>query len=65
MATLTVGSGEQFSTLSAAIGASQDGDVIEVQAGTYLNDFATVNTKITITGVGRNEPPELPAGTIR
>ncbi len=52
MATLTVGSGMQFSTLGAAIGASHDGDVIQVQAGTYTNDFATITTKITITGVG-------------
>jgi hypothetical protein len=26
--------------------------VIQVQAGTYTNDFATINTKITIQGVG-------------
>ena len=32
--------------------ASKDGDTIAVQAGTYTNDFATINTKITIIGVG-------------
>ena len=52
MSILTVGSGEQFATLNAAVAASQDGDVIQVQAGTYTNDFATINTKITIEGVG-------------
>lgn len=52
MATLTVGAGQQYSTISAAIAASHDGDVILVQAGTYTNDFATINTKITLQGVG-------------
>ena len=54
MATLTVGAGAGFdySTLSDAIAASQDGDVIQVQAGTYTNDFATIATSITIEGVG-------------
>ncbi len=52
MATLTVGPGEQFATLSAAIAASHNGDVIQVQAGTYTNDFAIINTNITIEGVG-------------
>lgn len=39
-------------SLSAAIAASRDGDVIQVEAGTYVNDFATINTKITIEGIG-------------
>ena len=52
MSTLTVGSGQQFSTLSSAIAASQDGDVIQVQAGTYTNDFAEITHKVTIQGVG-------------
>jgi len=51
---LTVGSGSQFEfhTLHDAIAASHDGDVIQVQAGTYVNDFATITTNITIEGVG-------------
>jgi len=32
--------------------ASHDGDTLQVQAGAYINDFATVTTKITIEGVG-------------
>jgi Ca2+-binding RTX toxin-like protein len=52
MATLTVGQGQQYSTISAAINASHDGDVVQVQAGTYNDDFATINTKITLQGVG-------------
>jgi hypothetical protein len=52
MTTLTVGAGGEYSTLSAAISASHDGDVIQVAAGTYVNDFATINAKITIEGIG-------------
>ena len=52
MSILSVGQGMQFSTISAAVAASHDGDTVQVQAGTYVNDFATVNTKITIQGVG-------------
>ncbi|HEY0206490.1 MAG TPA: right-handed parallel beta-helix repeat-containing protein, partial [Acetobacteraceae bacterium] len=52
MAILTVGAGMQFSTIGNAVRASSDGDTVQVQAGTYVNDFATVNTKITIQGVG-------------
>ncbi|WP_376089882.1 M10 family metallopeptidase C-terminal domain-containing protein [Roseomonas sp. CCTCC AB2023176] len=52
MTTLTVGSGKQFSTISSAIAASRDGDVVAVDAGTYVNDFATVRTKITLEAVG-------------
>jgi hypothetical protein len=52
MATLTVGTDGQFATLAAAIAASHDGDTLQVQAGTYANDFAVINTRITIEGVG-------------
>jgi hypothetical protein len=63
MATLTVGPGEEYSTIQAAVAASQNGDVIEVQAGTYTNDFATITTSITLEAVGgmvnmvETEPP--------
>jgi hypothetical protein len=52
MANLTVGKGQQFATISSAVAASHDGDVIQVQAGTYTNDFAEIKTKITLEGVG-------------
>jgi hypothetical protein len=52
VANLTVGQGQQYSTIAAAVAASRDGDVLLVQAGTYTNDFATIGTKITIQGVG-------------
>jgi hypothetical protein len=52
MATLNVGAGQAYATLSAAVAASGNGDVINVQAGTYVNDFATISKDITIVGVG-------------
>ncbi len=52
MATLTVGANQQFQHIADAVAAARDGDVILVQAGTYVNDFATVTHKITLQGVG-------------
>ena len=52
MATLTVGAGQQYTTISSAIANTHDGDVVLIQAGTYLNDFATIYTKITLQSVG-------------
>jgi hypothetical protein len=54
MATLTVGpgSGFEFQTLGSAVAAAQDGDTIEVLAGTYTNDFAEIDASITIVGIG-------------
>src|SRR5690348_8901909 len=52
MAVLTVGSGEEYSTIASAVAASQDGDTIEVQAGTYTDDFATITKNINLVGVG-------------
>ena len=51
-AILTVGPGQQFQTVRAAVAASHDGDTIDVHAGTYVNDGAIINTKISIVGVG-------------
>jgi hypothetical protein len=51
-ATLTVGPGQEYATLAGAIAASADGDTILVRAGTYLNDFAEIRTKVTLSAVG-------------
>jgi hypothetical protein len=51
-ATRTVGPGMQYKTLVSAVAAAADGDVIQVQAGTYTNDFAIIGKKVTIAGVG-------------
>ena len=50
--TLTVGPGKQFATFSAANLAAHDGDTIAVDAGTYLDDFASIIRNITIQSVG-------------
>src|SRR5438270_6255510 len=52
MATLSVGSGQQYATISAAVAAAHSGDVIQVQAGTYMNDFPPNVSNLTIEGVG-------------
>ena len=52
MTILTVGSGQEFATLAGAVAASHDGDTIYVKAGTYTNDFAIINTDVSIIGVG-------------
>lgn len=51
MSILTVGSGQQYATLKAAVGAAQSGDTIQVRAGTYTNDFAYIDKALTIRGV--------------
>lgn len=52
MATLTVGSGKQFATIAAAANASQDGDVVLVDAGTYTNDWVRETNAVSYQGVG-------------
>src|SRR3954469_17279575 len=49
---LTVGSGKQYSTIAAAVTAAHNGDTINVDAGTYTNDYASINKNITLQGVG-------------
>lgn len=51
-ATLTVGADKQFRTVSSAVVASRNGDVVAIDAGTYANDFATISKAITLRGVG-------------
>ena len=52
MTTLTVGSGQQYGTIAAAVAAAASGDTINVQAGTYTNDFPGQINGLTIQGVG-------------
>src|SRR3954447_21394195 len=47
-ATLTVGPGKQYATVTAAVAAAHSGDAIAVSAGPYTNDFPTVNVPLTI-----------------
>ncbi len=50
--TVGIGSAYQYQTLASAVAASQSGDTIAVQAGTYANDFPGLVSNITIEGVG-------------
>jgi hypothetical protein len=52
MATLSVGPGQQFQTISAAVAAAQNGDTLNVQAGTYTNDTASVTKSLAFHAVG-------------
>src|SRR5579872_4791108 len=50
---LTVGAGKEFASIAAAIAAAQDGDTIQVAAGTYINDFpGAIFHNSTLEGVG-------------
>ncbi len=49
---LHVGVGQAFTTIASALAAAHNGDVVLVQAGTYVNDFATVSAKVSLIGVG-------------
>ena len=52
MAVLSVGSGKSYSTIATAVAAAQNGDTIEVQAGTYTNQYVSISKNITLQGVG-------------
>jgi len=52
MSVLTVGPSGAFARIGTAIDASQDGDVVAVQAGSYVNDFANIFHRITLQAVG-------------
>ena len=60
-ATLRVGREQPFAKPSQAIQAAKDGDTIEIAAGTYPGDVATIRANhLTIRGVG-NGRAKLPA----
>ncbi len=48
MAVLNIGSGELDTTIGDAIAVVQDRDIIEVHAGTYINDHVSVSKHITV-----------------
>jgi hypothetical protein len=51
-ATLTVGAGQGFTTLSSAVASATAGDTINILAGTYVDQTATINKALTIQSVG-------------
>ena len=52
MAILTVGPGEQFTTIEAAVAAAGSGDTVDVQAGIYTNDFVGIFQNLTLQAIG-------------
>ena len=47
-----MGAGQTYTTLSAAVAAASPGDVIDVLAGTYVDQSAIINLPLTIQGIG-------------
>ena len=52
MSTLTIGTNQQYTSIEGAVAAAQSGDTINVQAGTYTNDFITIGKNLTLNAVG-------------
>ena len=52
MAVLTVGSGQTYITIASAVAAAGSGDTIDVQSGTYNDDFTAINRSLTLQAVG-------------
>ena len=55
MTLLTVGVGQEYTTIAAAVAASAPGDTIAVQGGpdhVYTNDFFTIQHSLTLQAVG-------------
>jgi hypothetical protein len=54
MATLTVGQDgtEQFGTIASAVAAANPDDTIDVNAGTYNDDFLTIEQDLTLQAIG-------------
>ena len=67
MSVLDVTNGQSFATLSAAIAASSAGDVLQVPAGIYVENFPNITHNLTITSTGgmaylSNPQPDPPNG---
>lgn len=52
MTSITVGPGKQHNTIGAAVAVAHAGDTILVDAGTYPDENVTINTNISLMGVG-------------
>jgi parallel beta-helix repeat protein len=57
-ATLTVGSGQQYSTIGAAITAASSGDTVKVFAGTY-QEQVTIGKKLTLLAADPGTDKEI------
>ena len=52
MPILTVGPGQHFTTIAAAVAAASPGDTIDVQAGIYTNDSVGIFKNLTLQAIG-------------
>jgi hypothetical protein len=52
MANLNVGAGKEYRSISSAVNAAKDRDTINVQAGTYRNDYSIIDKDLTFNAVG-------------
>lgn len=52
MAILSVGPGQQYSTITVAVADAQNGDIIQVQAGAYPNEYISIRNNIVLQGIG-------------
>jgi MYXO-CTERM domain-containing protein len=51
--TLQVGPGKPYATIAAGVAAAASGDTIEIDAGDYVDDIVTIDSKdLTLRGVG-------------
>lgn len=67
MSVVDLTSGNSYPSLSAAISASSAGDVIQVPAGTYVENFPNITHNLTIESIGgtaylSNPQPDPPNG---
>jgi hypothetical protein len=63
MSILTVGTGEEYATIQAAVAAASDGDTIDVNAGTYAVADLKISEDLTFVAVGGTVDIVPPATT--
>ncbi len=63
MSVLTVGTGEEYATIQAAVAAATSGDTIDVNAGTYAVADLTITQNLTFVAVGGTVDIAPPAGS--
>ena len=62
---LTVGAGEEYTTIAAAVAASHAGDTIKIDAGTYTAADVMIGHNLTIEAVGGPVNVVAPSSTAK